>query len=57
MKDAFQNEDELQEGDVIMGPNGKPTLSPEAQARKTAREKEKSEAVGVVGFRCEMTAE
>jgi hypothetical protein len=49
MKEAFQTEDdELQEGDIVMGPDGKPKLSPAAQARKTARDREKSEAVGFV---------
>ncbi|KAK1923260.1 chaperone regulator [Papiliotrema laurentii] len=43
MKDAFQQEGELQEGDIIMGPNGKPTLSPEAAQRKAARDKERAE--------------
>ena len=51
MKDAFQGEDEVQEGDIVMGPNGKPALSPEAQARKTARDREKSEAVSVADWR------
>ena len=45
MKDAFQQEGELQEGDIIMGPNGKPTLSPEAAQRKAARDKERAEEV------------
>jgi hypothetical protein len=40
MKDVFQQQhEETREGDVIIGPNGKPTLSPEAQARKTERER------------------
>ena len=52
MKDAFQGEDEVQEGDIVMGPNGKPALSPEAQARKTARDREKSEAVSVTDSIC-----
>ena len=47
MKEAFQTEDELQEGDIVIGPDGKPKLSPAAQARKTARDREKSEAVSL----------
>ena len=57
MKDAFQGEDEVQEGDIVMGPNGKPALSPEAQARKTARDREKSEAVSVADSSCSVCAD
>lgn len=49
MKDVFQQQhEEEQEGDVIIGPNGKPALSPEAQARKNERERKVSEEVGGV---------
>lgn len=44
MKDVFQQQhEEEQEGDVIIGPNGKPQLSPEAQARKNERDKKVNE--------------
>jgi hypothetical protein len=45
MKDAFQHVEE--EGDMVIGPNGKPTLTPEAQQRKTARERARSEEVSL----------
>ena len=43
MKDAFQHVEE--EGDMVIGPDGKPTLTPEAKARKSAHEKARSEEV------------
>ncbi|KAK4689264.1 hypothetical protein P7C73_g860, partial [Tremellales sp. Uapishka_1] len=46
MKDVFQQQHEEEteaNGGMIVGPNGKPVLSPEAQARKTAREKKASD--------------
>jgi hypothetical protein len=44
MKDVFQREhDEEQESDYMMGPNGKPQLTPEAQARRAEREKRDAE--------------
>lgn len=42
MKDVFQQQHE-EEGDDIVMVNGKPQLSPEAQARRTERERKASE--------------
>lgn len=47
MKDALSHEDEVQEGDMMIGPNGKPTLTPEALQRKQARDRAKSEEVSL----------
>jgi hypothetical protein len=43
MKEAFQTQHE--EGDMIMGPGGKPMLTPEAAQRKAARDRARSEEV------------
>jgi len=44
MKDVFQRQhDEEQASDFMIGPNGKPQLTPEAQARKAEREKRLAE--------------
>jgi hypothetical protein len=44
MKDVFQKQhDEEQTNDFMIGPNGKPQLTPEAQARRTERERLASE--------------
>ncbi len=42
MKDVFQQQHE-EEGDDIVMVNGKPQLSPEAQARRTERERRQNE--------------
>lgn len=44
MKDVFQRQhDDEQQDDFMIGPNGKPQLTPEAQARKTERERRAAE--------------
>lgn len=40
MKDVFQQQAEDDPEDYVLGPNGKPQLTPEASARKALREKE-----------------
>ncbi|KAL1412658.1 DnaJ-like protein [Vanrija albida] len=44
MKDVFQQQHEEESlNEYMIGPNGKPVLTPEAQARKTEREKQQAE--------------
>jgi len=43
MKEAFQTQDE--EGDMMIGPSGKPVMTPEATQRKLARDRAKNEEV------------
>lgn len=45
MKDVFQQQHEEEADDIIMV-NGKPQLTPEAQARRTERERKQNEEVG-----------
>lgn len=44
MKDVFQQQAEDAPEDYVMGPKGQPVLTPEAQARRAAREKAASDA-------------
>lgn len=46
MKEAFQQQHEQEEGDMIIGLNGRPMLTPEAMQRKMLRDKIKQEEVG-----------
>ncbi|WVQ85971.1 hypothetical protein IAT38_008139 [Cryptococcus sp. DSM 104549] len=43
MKDAFQQQNEPEPGDIVIGPTGKPMLTPEAMQRKIARDREVAE--------------
>jgi hypothetical protein len=43
MKEAFQQQNE--EGDMMIGPGGKPVLTPEAIQRKAVRDRAKNEEV------------
>lgn len=46
MKDALQQQHEAeQNGDMTIGPNGKPVMTPEALQRKTARDRAVAEEV------------
>lgn len=44
MKDAFQQQHE-EEGDMMIGPTGRPMLTPEAAQRKLLRDRAKQEEV------------
>ncbi|KAL7422956.1 DnaJ-like protein [Cryptotrichosporon argae] len=43
MKDAFQQQHEAEQGDMIMGPGGRMVLSPEAMQRKMVRDRARAE--------------
>lgn len=45
MKDAFQQQHEQEEGDMMMGPGGRQMLTPEAMQRKMMRDRVKQEEV------------
>lgn len=47
MKDAFQHQEDGEEDEMIIGPNGKAVLSPEAIKKKQAKDRAKSEEVSV----------
>ena len=46
MKDAFQQQHE-EEGETVMGPMGRPIMSPEAMQRKMVRDRLKQEEVRI----------
>ena len=43
MKEAFQQQAE--DGDMVIGPNGRPMMTPEAAQRKMAKDRAKAEEV------------
>lgn len=54
MKDAFQQQ--ADEGDMMIGPNGRPVMTPEALMRKQARDRAKAEDVSA-GLAAKMPSE
>ena len=45
MKEAFQQQHEQEEGDMMIGPTGRPMMTPEAMQRKVLRDRMKAEEV------------
>lgn len=45
MKDAFQQQAELQPEDMMIGPTGRPMMTPEAMQRKMVRDRARAEEV------------
>ena len=45
MKDAFQQQSEVAEGDMMIGPGGRKMMTPDAMQRKMTRDKLRAEEV------------
>ena len=49
MKEAFQQQHE-EEGDMVIGPMGRPVMTPEAMQRKMMRDRVKQDEVGMIAI-------
>lgn len=51
MKEAFQQQAEVSQEDMMIGPTGRPMMTPEAMQRKMLRDRLRAEEVGLPALR------